>query len=500
MIPEENEPVVPMGIDDTPTIVDQARAKGWEAATFSFGKAEDANTAFFNPGLVERDDGLWLMVRRSVFEHALDFGKNNIWACKLNPDMTPHGGKFLTFPNSDHREQFEDARCIKFGNRVFVAACNFIWWGDGSWTGAHQVIADFAIDYNDPEQDWAGLNRYDLEIEGNGRSLQERTRHQKNWCPFIHEGRLHIHYSTKPWTIIAFNQRNMADMTTHKQPEGVEWAYGTMRGGTPPVLIDDLFWTFNHSSLPWTGRYRKYFMGAVAFEAKPPFKPIYYTPEPLLAGSQKDYWTDRKPLVVFPGGSVYHDGMWTIVYGINDLRCGYVKMPHSDLIKLCKPVPDTFMGLSTIHHPTTGPNEGFIRKGGMLSDERCSPIEPKVEKTDEEERFDVKVSDPTMVDMAIREVQGVMDSEETKAKILKAIIATPIKSSLNGQNLAAGHGEQQKSPSALPDLRGSGDALPKPGSHPISVEEKKNKLRANAAKAREALAKKRELQKNLRDK
>jgi hypothetical protein len=215
-------------------------------------------------------------------------------------------------------------------------------------------------------------------------------------------------------------------------------------------------------------------MGAVAFEAKPPFKPVLYTQFPILEGSQNDAWANRKPLVVFPGGAVCKDGMWTIVYGINDLKSGWLKLPHEELIKLCIPVPEKYppmMELEETHRSQDGRNLD------------------ETKKTDEEQRYDVTTRDPALVDIAIREAQAVLYDEETKANILKAIIASPI---LNGKTLASGHGETGRSVPESARLSTT-DSSSNPASQST---DKKEKLRANAAKARAALAEKRK-QKNL---
>jgi hypothetical protein len=74
-------------------------------------------------------------------------------------------------------------------------------------------------------------------------------------------------------------------------------------------------------------------MGCYAFEAKLPFHITRITEEPLLIGSQNDYWVDKKPLVVFPCGSLLRGQEWLVTLGVNDLKCGWIKIPHKDLTK-----------------------------------------------------------------------------------------------------------------------------------------------------------------------
>lgn len=286
--------------DDTPTLNQQAEKQGWQSGIFNFGKAESSEVDYFNPGLVRRPDGLWLLVRRSELVVGMPYGRNGIWACKLVEDeMKPHGGPQLVFPDSKVDEQFEDPRAVYWNGQTWVGCVNFTWFADGSWTGAHQMLGVFRDD-----EEWTPIARRDPPVETNlGTAGPNNGFHQKNWLWFFYEGKLHLIYQSDPWKVIEFGQ-SWEEQKGHLS-EGVKWKYGVVRGGTPPVQVGDLFYTFFHSSLPWRGRFRRYYMGAMTFEAKPPFKPVAWTQKPILTGSQNDHWQQRKPLVVFPCGAVY---------------------------------------------------------------------------------------------------------------------------------------------------------------------------------------------------
>lgn len=319
--------------DTTPSFLEQARLQGWRAGIFDFGKAEEPGVEYFNPGLVRRPDGLWLLVRRSELVEGMTFGKNGIWACQLQADLKPKGGPVLAFPDSAEDEQFEDPRAVYWNGQVWVAAVNFTWYPDGSWTGAHQVLGMFQDD-----QDWTALARRDPPVgTNNDRGGDTGGRHNKNWVWFFHDDKLHVIYMSDPWQVIEFGS-NWDEQTPHSVGS-VKWKYGLVRGGTPPVRVGEHFFTFFHSSLPWRGRFRRYFMGVVAFEAKPPFAPVLWSHAPLLSGSQNDPWQQRKPLVVFPCGAVFENDRWLISLGINDLKAGWVDIPHEDVLKMITPAP-----------------------------------------------------------------------------------------------------------------------------------------------------------------
>lgn len=351
----EEELPVEVG-DETPSLIDQAKKKGWDAAIFDFGKAEHEGVEFFNPGLVRRPDGLWLLVRRSEITPGMWYGKNGIWACKLGDDRTPMGGPPLRFRDSADAEQFEDPRAVYWNGQTWIGVVNFTWFPNGSWTGAHQAIGVFQDQHQGEgisEASWTPIARRDPSVGTNsGEAGPTHGKHNKNLTWFFHEDKLHCVYTSDPWLIVEFGSK--WDVQKHHIGEGVKWKYGLVRGGTPPVLVGDRYYTFFHSSLPWRGRYRRYYMGAIAFDARPPFNPVLWTQEPLLIGSQNDAWHQKKPLVVFPCGAVHEHGKWFVTYGVNDLKSGWVEIPHDHLLQLLNPIP-VAPGAALLSTPTDKP-------------------------------------------------------------------------------------------------------------------------------------------------
>lgn len=359
--------------DTTPPIREQAAAKGWLAGFWNFGKAEQPGVDFLNPGLVRRHDGLFLLVRRSEAREGMSFGFNQIWACKLNDEdyKTPVGGPPLQFPDSTVDEQFEDPRAIHWNGQTWVGACNFIWFPNGTWTGAHQCLGVFG---DDPL--WTPIARRDPPV-GTNTAARGHTngKHNKNLLWWFIDDKLYCLYTSDPWLIVEFGN-SWKEQKHHTSSEQVRWKYGWVRGGTPPVQIGDLFYTFFHSSLPWQGRFRRYYMGAIAFEAKPPFRPKLWTQEPILVGSQNDHWSEGKPLVVFPCGAIHEGDRWIISLGVNDLKCAWLELPHDDLLQLLSPAP-VMPGMSLLAEQTIHPS--------------IEPI-PFIDKPDEGPREEVIVA------------------------------------------------------------------------------------------------------------
>lgn len=333
-IPEGDPPI--SHDDTTPEVSEQAKANGWTSDYYNFGKAE-GKADWFNPSMVQRSDGLWLLVRGSEpHPQGFQFGQNDIWAFKMDLDgITPTKGQRLKWLNKEPSQHFEDPRGFYHPklNQTIIAVCTFCWYPNQPWTGAHQLIGSFNSDW-----ECRGM-KYPI-IGGAPGQMQKIDKHenyQKNWSPFLHDGKLHILYKSKPWMIYSFRD-TWSDFEVYTHESGVEWQWGDIRGGTPPVRVGDYYFTFHHSSLPWRGRYRRYYAGCIAFEAKPPFRPKLMTPEPMLQGSQNSVWSQRKPLVVFPCGSIFKNGQWLISMGINDLKSAWVKCSHESILALMKPI------------------------------------------------------------------------------------------------------------------------------------------------------------------
>lgn len=324
--------------DSTPTIIEQAKSNGWDADYYHFGKLEGEGTDYFNPGIIERSDGIWMLTRASGL-HAQGFmyGQNSIVAFKMDDTgKIPTMGRILRWPVDNPQQHFEDPRGFYHQglDQTMIGCCTFLWNGPGDWTGPHQAFGAF-------DAEWECKNMQYPRVGGNPGSMEKITEHkdyEKNWLWFLHFGKLHLLYKANPWLVIQFGER-WTDRTEFKGAP-ITWTYGEIRGGTTPVQIGDLYWTFHHSSLPWKGRYRRYYAGALAFEAKEPFTPRLITYEPLLIGSQNDPWAQHKPLVIFPCGAIFRDGKWLVSCGVNDMKAAWIEIPHKSLLARMQKIGD----------------------------------------------------------------------------------------------------------------------------------------------------------------
>lgn len=318
--------IVNENADMCPSILQQT---DWNCGVFDFGKAQLPGTDYFNSGLIQRPDGLWLVTRRSIWHPEIQIGKNDLMAFLLDPvRLMPLKGIRLNLLKAFPGEHFEDPRAVMFNGKTYVSACDFVIENKG-WTGAHQAM--FEVDDN-----WSMIKRWDPDYGKNGPALGRNTGNEKNWLWFFRDNKPHLVYSANPHTVVEFDQQfqhPVEHSTVNSQIHEI-WTLGEIRGGTPPVLLENEYWTFFHSSVQWRDDGKRwYVMGAYAFQSTPPFQITKITMRPLLCGSRFDHWAEGKPLVVFPCGALMREGKWLVTGGLNDLDSFFIEIPHTELLE-----------------------------------------------------------------------------------------------------------------------------------------------------------------------
>lgn len=235
-----------------------------------------------------------------------------------------------------------------------------------------------------------------------------RQRTEKSWQLFVHAEELYAVYRLAPHVILHLDL-SPSDHVICRPIHRVVWddhgyarRYGELRGGTPPVRMGDYYYSFFHS---WSSssrldrlarpaaqaayywlkrrrptrptsaiqsplsrgveaplvrrtlrgqlleRYRRrfeqrwYVVGFYAFRAQPPFAPVCFTPQPILAPQHSDSrlfaeslnpYADRS---VFPCGAVLReDGQWVVSYGLNDEQAAFCTFEHQALLSNLAPV------------------------------------------------------------------------------------------------------------------------------------------------------------------
>ena len=285
-------------------------------------------TAHFNTGIVRHAEKLWAVTRRWT-HHGGGIWTSQIVVFALTEDLQSSSPFILQLPKHFPREQHEDPRILSLSNGRL--ALSYSAWVPGLATQSHQALSFLA-------PDWTHLKTLHLAYGRNGMAPQKGSGHEKNWIWFNHGNKWHFVYAFAPMhTVIEVQgEFHVKEHKTDVRP--IPWIWGDIRGGTPPVWVDGLYWTFFHSSLPWRGKQNRYYMGAYAFEGQPPFKPVKITKKWILAGSEENVRSFRGPPVVFACGAVYEKGEWLVTGGSNDEETFWIKMSHKKLEKLCRKI------------------------------------------------------------------------------------------------------------------------------------------------------------------
>ena len=163
---------------------------------------------------------------------------------------------------------------------------------------------------------------------------------EKNWMPFIYKDDLYMVYSIKPHVIVRFYRSGICEKIYESVPS-INWEWGNLSGGTQAVKInDEEYLTFFHSFLsPDRANNRvprQYFIGAYTFEAKPPFRILRMTPEPLVWNALYQTFSESPHIVVFPAGLVNEDGIISMTYGDNDGATYLTKFPVQRILNTMK--------------------------------------------------------------------------------------------------------------------------------------------------------------------
>lgn len=294
----------------------------WPCGFFHF-PATPGVTVYFNPTLATIGGADYLIPRRWV-QFRPGMWKSDIGLCRIGKNMTLTDISFPAIPATVENENWEDPRAVVHDGTLYLSCVN---WGGPSWrlVKMHQVFAKLVG--NRLEVVWHPIYGHNRD------TLKANAGHEKNWTWFRHDDSWHFVYQSSPeHRVVRYQGVLDVKEWSGKVKTGEIWKHGDLRGGSCPVRVGNEYFCFVHSSLPSRINRRTYFMGAYAFEAEPPFEITRMTTEPMLTASHNDPHVYGGPSTVWPGGSIFRDGNWTISMGINDEACGWMKIPHADVI------------------------------------------------------------------------------------------------------------------------------------------------------------------------
>ena len=221
----------------------------------------------------------------------------------------------LQLPSKLSDNSIEDARLFVFNGRLHA-----------SYTVAQAIDGRWRCYIAYGEIDGDKLGHIQIKHPGN-----DMLGMNKNWTPFVHDGKLHFIYGIRGTNQIVLQVDADRVSAEYKAPAPV-WEHGEIRGGAILPHAEG-FIRFFHSRQDYQDKTVRYFVGAAIMEAKPPFKTIRVSTKPILEGDEHytPFVRHWKANVVFPlGARVCPDG-YVLSYGRNDCECCRVKLNHFDL-------------------------------------------------------------------------------------------------------------------------------------------------------------------------
>ena len=233
----------------------------------------------------------------------------------------------------------EDARLISVGERLYIVYANN---KDEKITAGGFRVYVSQLDYRD-DRFYLKHTECLTDFEGVNPKLRE-----KNWVAFDYNHELFLAYSLNPHLIFKPLFKDGLCETFAKSKACIDWDLGLLRGGTPALLIDDKYISFFHSSTKMSSLQSDnketlhYFMGAYTFSKEPPFTIQSISSFPIIGKNfyegkkYKPYW--HAVQAVFPGGFIYDDYNFFVVYGRQDHEAWVVKLDKKRLLESLKSV------------------------------------------------------------------------------------------------------------------------------------------------------------------
>lgn len=278
----------------------------------------------FNPSIIQKGGGYALSFRCEPPSNKSGSIRSFIGVVDLNREFQPIGPCRLL--NTGNKGS-EDARIFKTKDGTYVMYTHVITYAP--------LVADIA------------LCKVDADIQNVTSSCDLKYKGdtiEKNWTPFTYtnpSGKDEIYFIYKyfPHRILKLNSSvNGSIKIAYEHNDGnkklAKWQekWGLIRGGTPAIRLKDEYVAFFHSSFdhkPSKARY--YVLGAITFEATPPFRIKKISQEPIFFSGMyshvvpEDAWFyPRHHLrVMFPSGIVEGKergkDVFYVVCGENDI-------------------------------------------------------------------------------------------------------------------------------------------------------------------------------------
>jgi predicted GH43/DUF377 family glycosyl hydrolase len=292
----------------------------------------------YNPSLIKIEQG-FLMTFRFHPDFYNQPWLSDIVIVRLDENLDPISEpQVLSTRQRGSRtpSQSEDARLFSYRGRIFLIFNDTI---DELWFSSACRRDMFIAELFDENGEFRLSNPLKLRYENeyNYRICQ------KNWIPFEWDKTLLLTYTLSPHAVLYPNLKNGDCYHCHESGAKIEWEFGELRGGTPPLLVDGEYLAFFHSARPlatlasYGGFLWHYFAGAYTFSAEPPFELRKISPIPLIADGF--YTQSNQPKrVIFPGGFTISGDTIYLAYGKDDCEIWIATIDKKELLNFLEPV------------------------------------------------------------------------------------------------------------------------------------------------------------------
>lgn len=293
----------------------------------------------FNPSLLKTDFGFILTFRHCLAPHTPWI--SYIGIVKLDHDLNVISEPKLLNTRDETSitpSQAEDARIFRFMNDIYVIYNDNIDVINPSWNERRDMyIAKIRMDGDE----------YFLEtpLKVIHKGKYPTTNWQKNWVPFESNQKLLMAYSLNSHEILSSNMQDGLFEKNSISSFKDKWIWGSLRGGTPAILVDGSYLAFFHSSKVTSSKasnnlpMHHYYMGAYIFSSKPPYAIKKISRSPIV---HEGFYTnsDYDKRVIFPGGIALVNNQIYVAYGKDDKEIWIAIMNKKELIKSLKSVDE----------------------------------------------------------------------------------------------------------------------------------------------------------------
>lgn len=184
-----------------------------------------------------------------------------------------------------------------------------------------------------------------LNASSNSNQFSQLIATEKNWSPFVYQGRFLMLYKINPMVVIEFIPQLEKTVEIQGESNPIDlsfWKWGSfIGGGTPLLLRGNEYVGFFHSFTddhPNKPNVRTYHMGFYAISAKPPFHMTRMSRAPFLTAKDEPDRDLRgknacwRPNCIYPCGFLERDGKVFISQGWQDCRCQIIETDWNEIL------------------------------------------------------------------------------------------------------------------------------------------------------------------------